>query len=395
MHESGEQRINLIKTEQHLKGSGKPWDKDSIKIVDSHCDIVSVCNVSPFTLLYITKIIYHHFWTLSQTYIRMNAASLSSQTVTQIPTEVESSHRRRLCIQNTKTNLSTMQASIGQGQYCSQACLLGLATDTHSNIDPACPNAAEHGRRHLRRSDFMSLIRVQLDSGSSSSCLALLDISGSRGSLYKVTLPSHGYVLLAKGVQQDDVPYLLNEANIYRRLAPIQGRYIPVYIGNTNLYHPLIVSGGQAQPTRIITRLLFVSYAGISMLACLNETNEEERTQRIEEGIKAIHALGVLHMDAFANNILWDKGSVRFIDFERSTTREKLEEEQERTNRSGRLEIDEQEWMCKGMKRIKKSGKLNLPEGRGKSLWEDKCEKEVWNAVLAANTWLSVVTKIY
>ncbi|MCJ1348782.1 hypothetical protein MMC31_007015 [Peltigera leucophlebia] len=267
-----------------------------------------------------------------------------------------------------------MQDSLSEGRYCSHSCLLGLATDTPSHVDTNCPNAAKHGKRHLRRSDFISMIRALLNSGSSSSCLVPLNTSGSRGSLYRVTLPSHGYVLLAKGVQKDDEPHLLNEADIYRRLAPLQGRHIPVFIGETSLSQPLIISGGQAQQARLITRLLFVSYAGIPMDACLNETNEDEFAQGIEECMKAIHALGVLHLDAASSNILWDEGSVRVIDFERSTTREKVEEE-------------EQERKNKG----EKSDKQSPPGKSGKGLWENECEKELCDAVYTASSWLSSV----
>lgn len=272
-----------------------------------------------------------------------------------------------------------MQDSISSdGQYCSQECLLGLASDSCSKMDPNCPNAAEHGKRHLRRSDFISLIQGHLTLETFSFCLAPLHVSGSRGSLFRLCLPTHGYALLAKGVQQEDECYLLNEAKIYRRLAPIQGKYIPVCIGDTSLSHPLIISGGQAQPTRIITRLLFVSYAGIHMERCLDETNEDTMAQGIEDCLDAIHALGVLHMDAFANNILLQDGRVRMIDFERSKTREMVEEEEQDKARQG----EKTEEPSRG-----KEGSLNL--------WESRCETERCRAVEPARTWLSVVGKTY
>lgn len=270
-----------------------------------------------------------------------------------------------------------MQDSISEEQYCSEACLLGLATDTRSKIDPSCPNAAEHGQRHLRRSDFKFPIQGELTYETSSSCLAPLNVSGSRGSLFKLSHPSHGYVLLAKGVQQDDECHLLNEAKIYGRLAPIQGKYIPVCIGGTTLSHPLILSGGRAQPTKIITGLLFVSYAGIPMERCLNETNKDMIAQGIEDCMKAIHALGVLHTDAFPNNILLHDGGVRIIDFDRSTTREKVAEE------------EKQEWAKQGEKSIDKQSPREEEE-EGMSLWEARCEKELRSAEYPArtSTWL-------
>lgn len=275
-----------------------------------------------------------------------------------------------------------MQASISSdGQYCSQECLLGLATDTCSKTDGNCPNAAEHGQRHLRRSEFISLIQRHLTLETSSSCLAPLNVSGSRGSLFRLCLPTHGYVLLAKGVQREDECHLLNEAMIYRRLAPIQGKYIPACIGDMSLSQPLIISGGQAEPTKIVTRLLFVSYAGIPMERCLNQANEAKIAQGAEDCLEAIHALGVLHADAFANNIMLQDGRVRIIDFERSRTREQVEEEEdeklERAERGEKIE-DLSPW---------KDGEM--------SVWDFRCERERWSAVYPARTWLSVVGKIY
>lgn len=293
--------------------------------------------------------------------------------------------------------LSTTQASISEGQYCSQSCLLGLATDNPTNIDKNCPNAAKHGRQHLSRTDLISLIRAQIDAGSSSSCLMPLNMSGSRGSLYRVTLLSHGYILLAKGVQQDDEAHLLNEVNIYRRLAPIQGRHIPVYIGETSLSYPLILPGGQAQPVRIITRLILISYAGINMSECLKVTNEAEFTQGIEECIKAIHALGVLHTDASSNNILWLKGSVRVIDFERSKTRETVEEEEEKQEEEKKKEEEEWEREREGERTNtgERSDESSSVEERRRTLWAEKCEQELWDSLYSASSWLSVVGKLY
>lgn len=110
------------------------------------------------------------------------------------------------------------------------------------------------------------------------------------------------------------------------------------------------------------------------MNVCLNETTKDEFAQGIEEGMKAMHALGVLHMDASSNNILWDEGRVCLIDFEQSTMREKMEEEHARKN------------TCE------QTDEPTPPEGRGKSLWEDECKKELWSAVYTARNWpISVV----
>lgn len=104
------------------------------------------------------------------------------------------------------------------------------------------------------------------------------------------------------------------------------------------------------------------------MERCLNETNEDILAQGIEDCMKAIHALGVLHTDAFPNNILLHDGGVRIIDFDRSTTKEKVAEKQ-------------------GEKSIGKQSPREEEEG-GMSLWEVRCEKELRSAVYPARIWL-------
>ncbi len=117
------------------------------------------------------------------------------------------------------------------------------------------------------------------------------------------------------------------------------------------------------------------------MERCLNETNEAIIAQGAENCLRAIHALGVLHADAFANNILLQDGRVRIIDFERSKTREQVEEEDD--EKQGRAEQGEK---IEGLSPWKE-GEIDV--------WEFCCERERWTAVYPARTWLSVVGKIY
>lgn len=81
---------------------------------------------------------------------------------------------------------------IAERDYCSVLCLLGLAKGGH--LDPECSNIADHGKRHLRRLDFLSLLREQFvhDRGHVTDCEPLR-IGGSRDALFKITLTSHGY----------------------------------------------------------------------------------------------------------------------------------------------------------------------------------------------------------
>lgn len=109
---------------------------------------------------------------------------------------------------------------VHERDYCSLPCLHGLANG--GPLDPYCPNIADHGKTHLRRLDFSCLLREQLanDRGHVTDCEPLW-INGSRGAMFKVTLTSHGYTVIAKGVMLHDVPHLRHEAKVYRHLRDI------------------------------------------------------------------------------------------------------------------------------------------------------------------------------
>lgn len=104
--------------------------------------------------------------------------------------------------------------SVGNREYCTQACLLGLATG--GPLDIRCPNIAHHGKKHLKKSLFLRMVQTQMKEqrGTVTDCKPL-DIDGSRGAIFKIILTSHGYTIIAKGVQKDDIHHLQNEANVY------------------------------------------------------------------------------------------------------------------------------------------------------------------------------------
>ncbi|KAJ6437118.1 LOW QUALITY PROTEIN: Major facilitator superfamily domain, general substrate transporter [Purpureocillium lavendulum] len=110
--------------------------------------------------------------------------------------------------------------------FCTQHCLLGLAYG--GPMDENCPNVNHHGQGHIARVEFVRLIRGQLatDCGHDADC-APLHRSGARGSLFKVRLSSHGYTLVAKGVESLDLGCLQHENEVYDRLRPIQGKHVP------------------------------------------------------------------------------------------------------------------------------------------------------------------------
>lgn len=70
-----------------------------------------------------------------------------------------------------------------------------------------------------------------------------LKTQGSRGALFQITLASHGYTFVGKGTRDVFVPDLMHEGRMYDRLKSIQGKLIPVYLGNIDLDRPWLDLG--------------------------------------------------------------------------------------------------------------------------------------------------------
>ncbi|KAF6784459.1 hypothetical protein CSOJ01_15749 [Colletotrichum sojae] len=73
-------------------------------------------------------------------------------------------------------------------------------------MDKACPNYQDHGHQHIKQEQFLHLVRTQLaqDRGRDADAVPLY-LSGRIGVLFKVLLSSHGYTLVAKGVEPVDL----------------------------------------------------------------------------------------------------------------------------------------------------------------------------------------------
>ncbi|KAB5560312.1 hypothetical protein GE09DRAFT_1173007 [Coniochaeta sp. 2T2.1] len=191
----------------------------------------------------------------------------------------------------TKTNIQDRP-------FCTQQCLLGLA--------------------HLNRLEFLRLRRAQLavDRGHEADCTPL-HLSGSRGSLFKVRLSSHGYTLVAKGMESLDRAFLQHENNIYDRLQDIQGKHVPVCLGSVDLVRPYYYDRG------VYTRFMFLSWAGQPLFDGAYRSSKADVVAAVTSMFKAVHGLRVLHRDAEPRNILYDanSGKLMVVDFERAEFR--------------------------------------------------------------------------
>ncbi|CDM36994.1 hypothetical protein DTO006G1_1951 [Penicillium roqueforti] len=221
----------------------------------------------------------------------------------------------------SSTTVISRGGSSSQGksrQYCTQQCLLGLVT--RGRLDEKCPNVRDHGvgRHSISQVTLISLLHRQLSMHDPRPDLEIgcdsLHIHGSRGALHKVTLLSHGYTFVGKGVPVEFVKYAQHEESVYSRLRPIQGVHVPVVLGGLPLRQPFSYDG-----IADIVHLTLMGYAG-KTLAKPHDVEPDWLIKEAEVSLHAIHALGVLHNDPIAGNMVWNKdsGRVMFIDFERA-----------------------------------------------------------------------------
>lgn len=200
-------------------------------------------------------------------------------------------------------------------QYCTQRCLLGLVQGFA--LDRSCPNASLHrrgkkGRNHLLNKQQLSyLVQRQLATDLDRN-LKDLKKQGIRGALFQITLASHGYTFVAKATCKVFVPALQHEGRIYDRLQSIQGKMIPVYLGNIDLERPW-----RDLHVRL-THMLLMSWAGERADKVEGVRDMEMQIKRFENRIEQ---LGVTHNDLIPANILWNDRLQRmmFIDFEAAT----------------------------------------------------------------------------
>jgi hypothetical protein len=227
----------------------------------------------------------------------------------------------------TTTRISTRsQQSDSKGKsrkYCTQKCLRGLRCK--GPLDRKCPNASEHGadRHQLNTAMLIKLLDQQLskdpDPNKELGCESL-HIHGSRGALFKITLWSHGYTFVGKGVPINFIECAKREEMIYSHLREIQGQYVPVVLGGLNLRRPFSYDG-----IAMMVHLTLMSYAGRN-LTRQHEIDEAQLIAQAETSLCTIHDLGILHSDPIPGNMIWNEENrlVMFIDFERAQYQKRI-----------------------------------------------------------------------
>jgi hypothetical protein len=207
---------------------------------------------------------------------------------------------------------NSMRQNIQARPYCTHKCLRGLAFG--DPIDKECPNMRDHGSVHIDQQQFLVLIRSQLavDRGPDADCVPL-HLSGSRGSLFKVRLSSHGYTLVAKGVEGMDAALLRHENEVYDCIRALQGEYVPVCLGTVDLIEPYYFDSG------VFKHFLFMSYAGRPVFK--SGQVKAGIVDKIVTAFTELHKCHILHCDAEPRNVLYDVRISRcmIVDFERAS----------------------------------------------------------------------------
>ncbi|PHH53819.1 hypothetical protein CFIMG_008102RA00001 [Ceratocystis fimbriata CBS 114723] len=126
--------------------------------------------------------------------------------------------------------------------YCTRKYLLGLVKGT--TLDSMCPNVALHrqnksindfsGHHPVSYQKWSQLLKKQIDELLYRG-IEDLWISGTLTGLFAVTLLGYGYKFVGKGTPKSNADRFGNEACVYHRLEPIQGTFVPVYLGTIDL----------------------------------------------------------------------------------------------------------------------------------------------------------------
>ena len=136
---------------------------------------------------------------------------------------------------------------------------------------------------------------------------------------FKVTLLAYGYTFISKGTVRAFVNALEHEAAVYKRLGPLQGTHIPVFLGSIDLR-----TFGRTYyfDHRVyVIYMVFLSWGGEAMDEMdLSNTASGQLRTRLERALRAVHQLGVVHADVRAANVLQNPmtDQMMLIDFERA-----------------------------------------------------------------------------
>ncbi|KAL6893346.1 hypothetical protein GGI43DRAFT_181162 [Trichoderma evansii] len=202
----------------------------------------------------------------------------------------------------------------GEDMYCSQQCLLGVANGLP--MDKACPNFRFHRNKHISKEEFLARVRDQLIRHKQANPFCFpLDLWGSIGTLFKVTLVGYGYTFVAKATLRADWVSLHREDEMYGKLKDLQGSCIPVCLGivrvDPEFWHE----------HRLLSQFMLLSWGGQSVYGDFKQHFDEKEKNLFGDSVfKAygeLHRAGMQHRDIDLSNMLYNPrlGRIMLIDF--------------------------------------------------------------------------------
>jgi hypothetical protein len=214
-------------------------------------------------------------------------------------------------------------------KYCTQESLLSLVNyegdeDDRGVLDEKCPNVDLHrqgdGTHHpVTHQEWVDLLYEQLEETLEDG-VVFLGVNGAKGELFQITLLKYGYTFVAKATTADGIPSLKHEKRVYRRLWPLQGTQVPVYLGFVDLRNIDRVYYDDRCGASLIYFLL-LSWGGRALYEFGRFPNRnKEINDQVKLLIYAMDEYGVWQGDFRDDNILWDEeaGRAMMIDFERA-----------------------------------------------------------------------------
>ncbi|KAL1992408.1 hypothetical protein VTN49DRAFT_4440 [Thermomyces lanuginosus] len=207
-------------------------------------------------------------------------------------------------------------------QHCTQKCLLGLIDG--GMLDRNCPNYPFHvqkgetkdGRHPIDHATWRWLVEEQLEE-TRGNCIKPMGLEGAKGALFKMTLMEYGYTFVGKGTIKENIRDLRHEVRVYRRLRPLQGRCVPVFLGLVNLGRPYDYFPGVE-----IVHMMFLSWSGERLPSNdkFPRLWEESVHSEVMQSVEKVEELGVIHNDWSVANLLWceETGQVMVIDFDQA-----------------------------------------------------------------------------
>ena len=108
--------------------------------------------------------------------------------------------------------------------------------NTHYVLHRVVYRSLDRGHHPINHAEWIRLLREQLKQ-SLDDGITPLGEGGARSVLFKMILLTYGYTFVSKGTVQAFVKDLEHEAAVYRRLRPVQGVYVPVFLGAIDLRH--------------------------------------------------------------------------------------------------------------------------------------------------------------